>query len=273
MAYLPSKIEQIIENGYEFRLGEYISRGFDIMNRNAGLFIGYFLTYFAISIVLAVIPFIGGLASMVIAPALSIGTIIVAQKTDVGESVDFNDFFKGFNKLGNLFLVSLLAGLIAIAAALPGIILLIYAGISSFNELRGLGEIGEPDELLNGVFAIFLNPMLWVGFLAALIPAIYLTISYLYAPMLVYFYNMEPWPAMEASRKLVKNHWGITFLFLIVLGLIGIAGFIVLVGILYTVPATQCATYAAFADITRLNEADDENQDDLIDHFVPGTRD
>jgi len=257
MAYVPSKIQQTIENGYEFRFGDYISRGFDIMNRNTGLFIGYFLVYILITVVLAAIPILGSLATVIIAPALSIGIMIAAHKTDIGESLQFNDFFKGFDKLGNLFLTNLLSGLIAFAAALPGIILIISIGISSFNEF-------------DGAAAIISNPMLWLGFLVAFIPAIYLSISYVYAPMLVWFYNMEAWPAMEASRKLVKKQWGTTFGFIFVLGLIAMAGLILLVvGIIYTVPAVQCATYAAFADITRLHDDDEATQTDLIDHFVP----
>jgi len=90
--------------------------------------------------------------------------------------------------------------------------------------------------------------------------------------MLVWFYEMEPWPAMEASRKIVSKQWFMVLLFLFAVGLIAMAGLILLgVGILYTLPAMICALYAAFADVSRLNEASG-GEADLIDHFVPTER-
>jgi hypothetical protein len=257
MPNLPSKIARVIENGYSFLFGSYISRGFEILNRNVGLFIGYFLVYILISVCMQVIPIIGPLAGLIIGPPLAAGIFIVANKVATGEYAQFNDFFKGFEKLGNLFLAGLLVGLIIFAAMIPG---LIVAGTSFYGLI--IGNI-TPEE-------IFTSSTFWLGILLMALPAMYLGISYVYAPMLVWFYNMDVWPAMEASRKIVAKNWFSHLGFLFVLGIISMAGFLLLgIGILYTVPAIKCALYAAFADITGLEEDDASASDDMIDHFVP----
>lgn len=61
---------------------------------------------------------------------------------------------------------------------------------------------------------------------------------------------MDFWEAMEASRKIVSKEWFSIFGFIIVLGLINLCGFLCLgVGLLFTVPMTSCAAYAAYADV------------------------
>jgi hypothetical protein len=253
MSNLSAKIQRIIDENYELRIGDYIGQGFNLVGRNVGGFIGYILLFLLIAVVLAFIPIIGSLASWIISPALSIGPYIVANKLDRNEPTEFSDFFRGFDKIWPLFLTSLLTGLIIVLAALPGIIVIFSSGfdILSYPEMN-------------------MSPTtLWIGILLTLIPAVYLGVSYTFAPMFVWFYDMDAWQAMEASRKIVGKQWLMMLVFLIAVGLIAAAGLILLVvGILFTAPAMNCALYAAFADVTRLNE-EHTGESDIIDHFVP----
>lgn len=256
MSNIPTKIDRVLQEGYEFRFGDYISKGFDLVNKNLGGFIGYGLVYLLISLVVAMIPVLGQIAGLIIGPALLAGFYHVANQVDRGEQTVFGDFFKGFDKLGNLFLTSLLTGLIVVVAAIPGLIVLFTSGLSLTSFMTDEPEINMS--------------MIIVGVLLMLIPLMYLAVSYLFAPMLVWFYDLKPWDAMETSRKLVGKNWGIIFGFALVMGIIASLGVVLLgVGLLYTMPAYICANYAAFADITRLNEDDESNSADLIDHFVP----
>jgi hypothetical protein len=257
MDNFPNKIRDIINNGYEFKLGDYISRGFALMQANLGGFIGYFLVYALITMVLAFIPFVGSLASMVITPVLTIGPYHVAHLMDKGKMPDFNAFFKGFDRLGDLFLTYILQVLVLIGAMLPGIILAITTLGASFIENMDSGDFGDIN-----------FGMVGIAFLLIMIPVAYFAVSYSWSLPLVWFYNMKPWPALEASRKLIGKQWFMLFLFLLVCGLIAASGLILLgVGILFTAPAMSLAHYAAFADVTKLNEEDTET--DIIDHFGP----
>lgn len=89
-----------------------------------------------------------------------------------------------------------------------------------------------------------------LAFFALIIPGIYLVVGWTFAIPFIIFGNMEFWDAMEYSRKLVTKRWWNIFGFLLLIMLINIAGALVfLVGLLFTVPITYCALYAAFEDI------------------------
>ena len=89
-----------------------------------------------------------------------------------------------------------------------------------------------------------------LALIALIIPGIYLFVGWIFAIPFIIFSNMEFWDAMEFSRRLVTKKWWNIFGFLILLFLINVAGTLVFfVGLLFTVPITFCALYAAYEDI------------------------
>ena len=123
--YNDPRITKVIDEGYEINVSSYFGKAWELVKKNLGLFVGYTLVYFLISVVLALIPFIGSIASLVISPSLMIGYYIVADKLHRNEQATFNNFFDGFSKLGDLFLVYLVYCLFIIG----GLLLLIIPGI------------------------------------------------------------------------------------------------------------------------------------------------
>lgn len=90
----------------------------------------------------------------------------------------------------------------------------------------------------------------FLAFLALIIPGIYLAVAWSFAIPFIIFVNMEFWDGMEYSRKLITKKWWNIFGLLILLFLINIAGALVFfIGLLFTIPITYCALYAAFEDI------------------------
>jgi hypothetical protein len=53
------KVGQLLANGYEFKLGEYISAAHRVVMKEMGSFIGFLLLLIVIYGVLAFIPFVG----------------------------------------------------------------------------------------------------------------------------------------------------------------------------------------------------------------------
>jgi len=105
------------------------------------------------------------------------------------------------------------------------------------------------------------------GLLLFLIPIFYFLVAWSFAPMFVIFYKMQPWDALETSRKLITKRWFTFFGFSIVLILIAMVGILLLcVGIFYFYPAVMNAYYVAFEDITKFYE--DFEEDDIMDHLV-----
>ena len=93
-----------------------------------------------------------------------------------------------------------------------------------------------------------------LGFIALIIPGIYLAVSYMFAQLFVIDKNMNFWSAMETSRKLITKRW-FSFLGLgILMTLLVLSGFLLLgIGALVTIPLSTCVLAAAYEDIVGLN--------------------
>ncbi|MDW7690600.1 hypothetical protein R9C00_22425 [Flammeovirgaceae bacterium SG7u.111] len=121
------RIEQKIRDGYEFRMGDYISKAFDIFQQNIGYFIGFALLYMVIQLALNFIPFLGSLGALVINAPLGVGYAIMARKISRDEPYEFGDFFRGFDAVLQLFLGGLIVGIFVVIGSvfliIPGIFL------------------------------------------------------------------------------------------------------------------------------------------------------
>ena len=100
------------------------------------------------------------------------------------------------------------------------------------------------------LFTLISTIFIALGLVAFIVPGIYLAVAYTFAPLFIVFAKMEFWDSMEFSRKLVTKRWWNIFGFVLLLFLINMAGVLAfLVGLLFTIPLTYCAIYAAFEDI------------------------
>jgi hypothetical protein len=120
------------------------------------------------------------------------------------------------------------------------------------NESYDFGDFWKGFEYFVPLFLFTLISSIlgFLAFLALIIPGIYLVVGWTFAIPFIIFGKMEFWDGMEYSRKLVTKKWWNIFGFLILLFLINLAGAMVFfVGLLFTVPITYCALYAAFEDI------------------------
>ncbi len=254
---MTQKLQNHIQNGYEFKFGDYLSRGMDIFKVNAGGFIGYALLFAAIYIVaslLGIIPFVGILVSLgyglFVAPCLAFGYYLVANLSSKGKIAEFGQFFKGFDFIWKLVIISLLVGLISLLIFLP---FLVSMGVSVFSFKE------DPQAFTAAMLGNFA-----LGIISFFV-LLFVTTSWVFASQLAVFHSMEAWQAMEASRKIVmKNpmNWLLMFLFLFVLLIINIIGFcLCLIGLIFTIPFTYCVIHAAFLDIAGLPEDDNQVED------------
>jgi len=246
-----AKLDQILSEGYKFDLGKYISQGFDILQKDMGNLILFALVSF-LMIFLIVIPVIGWIGvPFVLYPVLSIGFYIVARKLDKGESVSFSDLFKGFDRWGQLALGFFGVMVITTIAQIPYYIM--NAEVYSWY----LELFQNMDEIEDMVGEVPPEPPLWAFLLQ--IPGFFIQTLYLFTLPFIYFFNLSFWDGMEYSRKFASKNYLWILAFVIITGIIGGIGVLFCcVGALVTIPASFCMNYAAFADITRLNEAPEE---------------
>jgi len=100
------------------------------------------------------------------------------------------------------------------------------------------------------LYTLIAGIFIFLGFLALIIPGIYLSVAYTFVPLFIVFGKLEFWDGMELSRKLITRQWWKIFGFILLLALINIAGMLAFfIGILFTIPLSYCAIYAAFDDI------------------------
>jgi hypothetical protein len=252
------KIEEIIRNGYDFKFGDYISKGFSLLQKNMGGFIIYAMVTLVLIMVINFIPFIGALANnFILTPVLTVGAYMVAHKLDKGEQTEFGDFFKGFDYIGPLALTALATFVIMMVLTIPFFLAVSSSGLMAWYM----------DALQNPLDAGSVPGIPLWSFLL-LLPAVFFAVAYNWAYMFVVFYKMSFWDAMEASRKVISKNWVMIFFFLFVTGLIaGLGIFLLCIGILVTFPAYLCMNYAAFADVTQLG-TESEDGDNIEKHLV-----
>lgn len=242
-----SKLDRILSEGYEFDLGKYVSRGFEILQKDFGNFILFTLVSF-LMILLIFIPVIGWFGvPLILFPVLSIGFYIAARKIDKGEPPELNDLFKGFDKLGQLALGALGVTVITSIAQIP------YYMVNSEVYAWYLELLQNMSEIEDMVGEVPPEAPPWTFLLQ--IPGYLIQVIYCFTLPFIYFFDLNFWDGMEYSRKFTSKNYLWFLAFFIVISIIGGLGFIFCcIGALVTVPAYMCLKYAAFADITRLNE-------------------
>lgn len=237
------KIDDLIEHGYALQVSEYISGGIQMVKDNLGLFVGYTLLMFVINSFAGMVPF-GALA---VSAPLSAGFFLAAHKINQGFELELGDFFKGFNYFGQLVVYTLLITLAFAALAVPTGLFIGSMVVLDFD--------GEIVALFGVAFG-----------LVALAVIIYLAVSFIWAPHLIVFGNKKAFESLELSRKIIKQDFWNFVGFGIMLGLMNLAGLLCFgVGLLFTVPASACALYLAFEDVTEMSL---ENNDGYIERHL-----
>lgn len=150
----------------------WISEGYSLFRMQPGIWVGTFVVFFIINMVLSILPIIQ-IAANLLLPVFSAGFMIGAYKLYSGDSFEFGDLFAGFkHKTGQLLVVGLLyvVGIIVISVAMVGMVAA-TVGMSAMNDMAG----GAPGPM-------FLIAML-IGFSLIMV----LMMAYWFAPALVVF--------------------------------------------------------------------------------------
>jgi len=100
------------------------------------------------------------------------------------------------------------------------------------------------------LFTIVSTTFILVGIMLLVVPGIYATVAYLFAPYLIVDKNIDFWPAMEISRRKVNRHWfGIAAFCVVLLAINIIACIPFFMGLFVTLPWTIYASAIAYEDI------------------------
>jgi uncharacterized membrane protein len=234
--------QDTLSRDYDLDIGRCVSSAWELLKGNFGMIFGGVAIYLLVQggmSMLGQIPFIGillSLASLIITGPLTAGVYLFLLRHIRHQNADIGDIFLGFRvNFGQLVLGYIVISLLTGLAALPGVSLMAYPFYQFVHH--------EP-------VTAGLVLMLGAGFVLALVSAIYLNISWLFALPLIIDRQMEFWPAMGASRTLVGKHWWAVFGLVVVCGLINVVGVVACcVGIFVSLPLSIGALMYAYETI------------------------
>lgn len=234
-----------LERDYDLDIGGCISGGWTLLKNNFGLLFVGVLIYFLIEGTIAglgLIPIIGPLfsiANLFITGPLLGGVFYIFIRAIRGQPAEIGDVFAGFRKAFlQLFLGYLVPALLAGVCLIPvGIV----AFFSVFPALAHHQPLPPPESVF-----LKLVPVL----LICLIPTVYLQISWSFTLPLIIDKQMDFWPAMKTSWKMVNKHWWLVFGLVVLVGLLNVVGVLLCcIGVLFTAPIGLGALMYAYETI------------------------
>ncbi len=217
----------------------WIGKGWWHFKSSPLAWIGAMIVLSIISAVLAYIPFVGKIVSMLIGPVMLAGYMYGCQEQDEGGDFTVSHLFAGFShNVGQLMLVAVFYFLLmmVVGGVISGGMFLFMGGAAVFENPDALASMGA-GSVITFVVLLFLL-MIPVG------------MAYIFAPALV---MLDDLPALQAMKYsfvgCLKNLLPLFLFFLasMVLLFVGLLPF--MLGILIVVPMLTAAIYAAYRDI------------------------
>jgi uncharacterized membrane protein len=167
----------------------WIAEGFELFRREPGPWIALIVVAALIFIGLALVPFLGSLAAMVLAPVFAAGFVIACREEEEGRGVQVGHLFAGFRShFGTLASIGLIYLGITVAIAL---VVGLATGAGMWT-LLGSGE-ADPSTVAGAGLTVLLAFLVMLALLLPVFMALW------FAPALVVFHERSAGEAMKAS--------------------------------------------------------------------------
>lgn len=214
-----------------FKFGEYINKGFELLKKDfGGVFVGFLVTF-----LMTIIPLCGLLAVGNYYKYLR--KLSKNQPASAGEIFDFKDFMPYF-----ILQLIIIGGVMILY--IPMMVILFMIGISSENG-------GEPS-VISILFLIIFG-------ICMLIALLYFLLKGFYICALISFKGItDIKTAWNISKVMTKGNLINIFLFSFVIGILSQLGILACgIGLLLTLPFMYTANYFAFEDAIQQIEYDE----------------
>jgi uncharacterized membrane protein len=223
-------------NGWSWIVG-----GWNLFKRQPGMWIGIVVVLAVLSLVAAMIPFIGSLALMVLFPVFTAGLMLGCRAQAEGRELEFGHLFAGFReRFGPLAAVGAIYLGVTIAIAL---VVGIVTGASMFAMMSG-GAGADPSAAAGAVAGVALAMLVMLALMLPLFMAVWFA-----APLVVCHERGAVEAMKESFSGCLRNI--VPFLFygviLMVLGVV--ASIPVGLGWLVLGPVMAASIYTAYRDI------------------------
>jgi len=223
----------------------WLSEAWRMFSLNPGLWIGFILVMFTLSIVVQVLGPFGGIASSLLTPILSAGIMIGCDRVHRGGgALEFDDLFKAFREPHLVPL--LIMGVIYLGAAIAVVVISIVPIMGAFFlviENNSFGGMEMIPILLGAAF-----------FSALMLPL--MAATWMAGPLIV-LNQVAPFDALKMSLVGCFKNW-LPFLIygLVTLPLAIAATLPLLIGWIVLAPVIIASVYASYRDIYYANGGD-----------------
>jgi len=236
---------EILSARSEIRIGHHWDRAWAAFRQRPGLAIGSTVVGYFIIMLASAIPLVSMVAPILIQGPILGGLLLVALGLLRNQPTELGTLFDGFRRgYWQLVVAQLVQGLIIAALVAPLVIIGVAPVIVAF--VKGQSSGGTP------VAAIAAGTIAWaviVG-LAAVALSMLVGVLWMFSLPLIADRGLTFWPAMEFSRKLAWRNFGRLVLFVVVIGLMNIAGILVFcLGGLVTLPVSLLMLASVFDEL------------------------
>lgn len=217
----------------------WIAEGFDLFRRQPGAWIALVVVAALIFIGLALIPVLGSLAGMALAPVFAGGIAIACREQDRGRALRLGHLFEGFReRFGTLVSIGLIyLGITVVLALVVG--LATGAGMWTL-----LGSSADAAAVAGAGLTLVLAFLVMLALLLPLFMALW------FAPALAVFHEQGPAEAMKSSFVACLRNIGPFLLYSVILFLLAIAASIPFgLGWLVLGPTMAASLYTGYRDI------------------------
>lgn len=258
-------IEQAIADSKNPRAMDYLSQGFNFVFSKPGPFIGCGVIILCCVILANLVPFFGFVNSLLLQPVLILVMYILADKVNYQEQPVIGDAFASLK--GKVLKVLLINLLLLILVFIP-MVLFGYGYYRALGlENLMLAASGNSNALDPSMLDLSVVNLLLI--LGGLIMAMIVGLLYVLSVLMFWFKKLTVLQSLAASRKLVGKHFGSFFLLMVMILLINVGGaLMLLLGLLFTLPASYCAIYIAFDDLVGARDLEENDEEAIMSHFI-----
>lgn len=219
----------------------WISESWRLFKAQPGVWIGMFIVYFIIMIILSMIPLVN-MFTGIVTPVFTGGWMIAAAQCDQSNSAKLDHLFAGFSQYATpLFLV----GLISIGLEIGIVVIVAAIGIPLIGMDGLMSTFSHPETLAAENLQVFM--LLLLVYMALLLPVVMML---WFAPVLVVQHQLQPWDAMVKSFfGCLKNVLPYLLFSIVYMVLIVIAMIPLFLGLLVVIPMFMLSMYTAYKSI------------------------
>lgn len=255
---LDEKFERLLRQKDQFEFKNYLPKAFRLFSSDIGNFLPYTFLLILVLLLTRIAGMVGIVVSMLLINQLIAGYFVAGAALQRGQKTNMATYFAAFEFNLSIIFFSFVQLLVNVLLFVPFLL------VVGFNMFR---------------LDLFGSSVFPYWSLLLLLPSIYLSTTWRWAPALMVFYHMNLWPAMETSRKLVTRNLFVHVIHVLVISIPLLTPFILstltedlvlrLLGALSLLLLGYSfgADYCAFADVVNLLE-DREEEMDLMDHLI-----